>query len=192
MAVAAACPSVDSRDYFFPPGAIFANNRDGQDDFWRDWSARFLRSADLGSLSCGGTAETYRMLFLPASRPAVIVELGKTATDWRVVRIAFHDPRQARPGHTADPLAVSERTESRLANDAVAPFLVALEDAAFWTTPGYASSKAEDGHRWILEARKDGVHRVVTRHDTDAEPFKNASRALMRLTGTDIPEEMKR
>ncbi len=185
------CPSADRGDYYYPEGAIVANNRNGEDDFWRDWYGKYLRSANALPLWCGATTEAYRFLWLPSYRPAMIVELTRRGNDWQVIRIAFKDPRKNSSSQQANPLSVNERVESAATEESVAPFLQTLNDASFWVGSAYLSSKKEDGHRWVIEGRRDGLYRVVTRHEASDQQFENAARVLVKLAGADIPEEMK-
>lgn len=184
-----ACPSGDGNDYYYPRGSIVANSRE-QDDFWREWYSRYLRSAEAAPLWCKGAAEAYRFLWLPSYRSALVIELTKTNGDWRLTKTVFNDPRASGDGKSVDPLGVNSRDELRLSDQSVAPFLHALADASYWTGPGYTSSKKEDGHRWVIEARRNDLYRVVTRHEAADVKFEDAARALTKLAGLAIPEEM--
>lgn len=184
-----ACPSSDASDYYYPPATIVANDR-GQDNFLREWFSRYLRVAEAAPLWCGGSTEAYRFLWLPSYRPAMLIELTKGNGDWQLTRIAFNDPRDTVSGTQANPLGVNARNELRVSGQSVAPFLQALGDASYWTGPAYISSNKEDGHRWLIEARRRDLYRVVTRREAEDVKFEDAARALTKLAGFDIPDEM--
>ena len=50
---------------------------------------------------------------------------------------------------------------------------------------------AHDGYGWAIEGRSGTRYRVVTRINAHDEPFKEAARVLLRLSGMRIPIEME-
>lgn len=184
------CPPQDSDDYYHPHGSVVANNLDGVDNFLRESFARYLRNADVAALWCGPIDEGYRVLWLPAYRPAAIVELTKRGNDWRLVRVDFRDPRVVAHDSSANPFLVSNRSQSIITKPEAALFLRALDKSSFWSIPGYLDSRQEDGHRWLIEGRKDGLYRVVTRHGVDDKLVQDVALELTKLTGRAITEEM--
>jgi hypothetical protein len=185
------CLPMDSADYYFPPGAIVANNRHGEDDFWRERSSRYLRPIGVSPLWCGSSDQAYRLLLIPSNGSAVVVELREQQIDWTVSGNVFRGPRDTVEGQQLDPFLLKTHTEKRLSHEAVSAFLDAVQSGGLWTAPAYASETTEDGERWILEARNAGLYRVLTRHEVQDEKFERAARLLISLAAIKIPGEMR-
>lgn len=186
------CPTPDSADFFFPAGYIQPAHDLTNDTFFRRWYSEFLRASNVGPLWCGpDKAETYRLLWLPTYRPAMVISIASTSRDWKIQKVVFADPRERVEGGSDVSVRVVSRDEFLVPDAPARVFLDALEAADFWTAPHYVSSGVDDGHFWVVEGRKGTTYRVSTRHSADDLKFEDAVRVLTRLARAKVPPEME-
>jgi hypothetical protein len=184
------CPQGQDGRQYFPIGYLTAD--ESRDASLSQAFARFLRGADLPPLWCGTEPnEEYRMLWLPSYRPVRIASLSKTKTGWVASGVEFVDPRN-RPAAPQMPTEVKQKHRVAADQAAVNALLDAVEKARFWMIPSWRlTPDVDDGQIWVMEGRREGTYRVVTRVNTSDPSLEDAIRMLMRLAGMVVPEEMR-
>jgi hypothetical protein len=129
------------------------------------------------------------MLWLPSYRPVRIASVSKTKTGWVASGVEFVDPRN-RPAAPQMPAEVKRRFKAP-ADSGVSAFLEAVDNARFWMIPNWRNTpNVSDGQIWVMEGRREGTYRVVTRVNADDPFLEEAIRMLMHLAGMEVPEEM--
>jgi hypothetical protein len=189
------CPATTDPGYYFPASTIDPSG--DNDGFVRNWFSSHLRSAQLAPLWCGtGNNEVYRLLYLPTSRPAIVIELEESGKDWlrnrrwNVRAFRFDDPRTVPTHSERRDVAIVDRRQQRLSESEAAGFFDSLARASFWHAPDWQDPDVQDGTAILIEGRKSSTYRPVTRFSMDT-PMFSAARALMRIAKVPIPPELE-
>lgn len=189
---AAECPPSSSPDHFYPASAI--PDFDSIDAARRTVHAEFLKAAAASPLWCGpAAAESYRLLYLAAGRPALLVSAEKSAQGWSARSVQFIDPRTMSLTPDRPPLwtVVTARIVDRTIGDGHA-FESLRRAAGLWTMPErQANHHANDGAVWLMESRAEGLYRVVIRDRASSPLFEAVARELVKLADLPIPNEMR-
>jgi hypothetical protein len=186
--IAAQCPAEGAGDSFFHPAAARGDN-----SYLERYAAVYARQADMQRLWCGtDRPETYRLVYLPASRPVLVISLEHAGGDilgrtrWAAKTIRFEDPRQA-ARQSRDRVQVVDRSEAMLSANEVNSLLLDL-GAAFSNAPAWRSApEVEDGSGIVIEARRNNSYQVVARLNADVRLFELAS-AFARVVKVSAPE----
>lgn len=185
------CPVASDGGSQFPASSIHPG---ANDDSIRRWFSSYLTAAALQPVWCGNAdTEVYRLLYLPSSQPAVVIELRQDAADWlnrprwRLRTFRFEDP------HTSSRVDSSKVVDTQafsIAAADTADFFGELMDADFWKAEYWASAGSDDGIAMLLEGRKSGIYRPITRLNIDPKIFGTA-RSMMAMAKIRIPPELE-
>ena len=179
------CPPVSAGDYYFSIGSL-APTRTG-DASLRQQYAELLRETEASPLWCGeGPLEAYRLLWLPAYGPALVVSAARSLEGWAIqgVEYAKRDPREIAGWLPA------RRTERPVSGDDMSPVSATLERGSVWSTSFYHPG-GEDGARWTFEVRIDDRYRAVTRWSGQDRDLTEAARSMIELAGLEVPQELR-
>jgi hypothetical protein len=189
---AAECPPSSSPDHFYPASAI--PEFDADDASRRTVHAEFLKAADAPPLWCGpAAAESYRLLYLATSRPALLVSAEKTAEGWFARSVQFIDPRTMPHAPDRPPLwtVATAGMVDRTLGDGRA-FESLRRAAGLWTMPERQENRhANDGAIWFMESRAEGLYRMVIRDRVPSPLFEAVARELVKLADSPVPPEMQ-
>jgi hypothetical protein len=183
------CLPRGSEDYFFLPGTITANtivhNR------LRDDYAHLLSESGQTPMWCGGERpEAYRLIWLPVRVAPLVVSVEEGPQGWIISGAEYRTlPMQSPDPRAAVRIRVSRQVARLLDAQSVQELRRALDAAHLWTAPAFAGG-GEDGYVWTIEGRRQGRYRVVTRWNADDDAFEEAGRALVRLSGLNVPPEI--
>src|SRR5215204_4466435 len=91
--IVAECPSQASEAYYIPPDAINPEISDTRRKALREQYSHFLRNADASAYWCGIQPRTraFRLLWVPAGRPAKLFEVVEDSDHWNVRAVLFGD-----------------------------------------------------------------------------------------------------
>ena len=180
--VSAVCPPEGSDKIFSPPDDIQTHGL----------PVDFLKAGGFTPLWCSGdSSETYRMIWMPSFRATVIGLATKTASGWNASAVEFADARDGSRGR-ANVMAIAHRYSAQVTGQSGSQLPAAIEKARFWSTPrAHIDGMAVDGYGWAIEGRSGTRYRLVTRINAHDEPFEEAARVLLRLSGMRIPIEME-
>jgi hypothetical protein len=184
--VANVCPPTNDSDHYLHRDVAILPASFGERE--REWLSNYLTAAEAESLSCGAhERESYRMLYVQEASRSVVVSVTRTdLSSWAIDATEFAPRRQPT-------LSVERRSRLTRTTDDVRPLLEKLERARVWTTmPAWLESDVDDGAMWIVEVRRDQEYRILVRHAprVSEEPYRQAVRAFVELTGWAVPKEM--
>ena len=153
---------------------------------------RFVHAANEMPFWCGNEVlEGYRVVWVPSFRGARLASVVRTKEGWQAEAVEFADPR-ALPPAALPSTTIANRDHSVPDEKRVTDFLADVDGSKFWTMPGWrTSTETDDGAAWIMEGRKDGVYRMVSRTNVPDMAFENLVRDLFDLARLAIPEEMR-
>ena len=194
--IVSTCPAQIDPGYYFPAGGL---GTDASDATLQSWFSQYLKHAGALPLWCGGSgSESYRLMYLPSFRPALLVSLSEAGTDWAfrkrwVIRtVRFADPHPTATESSNDPLRVIGRDEIIISDQAARGFFEALARSGFWSSRDFVhDTSVEDGIALLVEARQRGLYHVSTRINARDEPFHEMARQLIRLAKLPVPLELE-
>lgn len=157
----------------------------------------FLKSAGEKPLWCGpGPAIAYRVLWVPAFRPAVLASIVEASGEWNAAVARFVDPREPDGMMNGYGSRLASSRDAQPVSPAVVRGLMAAEEAAeFWTAPAWDTAGADDGWLLVIEVRRGTSYRIMARHDPLPTPANAAvlhlGRSLLEAAGEPLPERMQ-
>jgi hypothetical protein len=161
---------LSAADIYFPKGSI--------SDFEQEWYGKCLAAMKEPVLSATGRGSNYfafRVLYLPTWGRPVAVRYETKANGFLQRSVMLSGDGGYYPGNIS---AVSEIT---ISNQEGAKLIDSLEKTGFWTMPENDGVSGLDGSQLIVEAIKDGKHRVRVRWTPGLETEKRGLSDLVAL-----------
>ncbi len=176
------CPDVQHDAYYFPAGTFALT-----DEFFREWYSEHLRSTGQASLTCGGAAtlESYRFTYLRSFRTPIVASIEVTPPTASFAAWETNGRGGYKPGD------VIKTVRRELSADERAQFTQRLELADVWALDSVVDSTMNDGAEWVIEVRRRGVYRVVTRRSPRSGPYRELGLFFIRASGfVNIPGDL--
>jgi hypothetical protein len=171
--VVSTCPTPNAPDYYL---------RLEKGGYLLDTMSRHLRLAQVEPLWCGASRPaTFRLLYLPSHRPALIVSVGESGRNWLgqprwvLETVRFDDPRSDRAIDSPNGPRVTHRDKSALSDRDATELLNAISSKSFWNASSWEERGVDDGTIILIEGQQEGIYRAIGRWSIDAPMFELAS-----------------
>ncbi len=182
------CPSRTSEAYYLPADALNPGIDDVRRRNLRGEYSRFLANADALPLWCGGTqpaAGAFRLLWVPAGRPARLIEIVEGNDDWNGRMVVFGDGLKGEDVHRV----VTSRNIKSSKEDGQT-FANALQKRGLWTVSAWVGEfpgSRSDGAEWIAEARSNSTYRLIRRERGSEDALEEIAQSFFNVAGETMP-----
>lgn len=174
------CPEA-GRDGILEPGSIGASRT--SDEWLRSEYSALLNQIDGIAFWCGvREPEAYRLIVLPTSAPALVVNATRLDEAWEFV---FSEYEKGPSPQSVDTGFRLSRQVKRVVDDAaVKPLQDALEKSGLWTQRLLYAPEGADGIVWSIEGRRDGRYSVISQTRGRDDDFAAAAGLMIQLSGS--------
>jgi hypothetical protein len=130
----AVCPNRGTPDFFFGNATLPVDPDDKYSQ--RYWVALRLNSIGAGSLSCGESSETYRLVWMFDARTKLVTIAAGADGNWTVEGIHYLQSRLPKSA-----TVIARSPTRRLSANEASEFVDNLRRSQLWTTPGWTNDR---------------------------------------------------